>query len=249
MRMGGNAVYLAESELQLKRGEPVKDTARVLGGYFDALVARVFSNDTVVQLAKYSGLPTINGLSDIEHPTQLISDMLTIYEVKRRVKGLNIAYIGDGDNVANSLLLAAAEGGANVTIACPNGYEPNTAIIPKAKSTAKKTGSKLSVVREPAKAARGADVLYTDVWVSMGEEAETEKRMHDFKGYRIDSGLLRVAKKDAVVMHCLPAHRGLEITDDVLEGAQSIVWQQAENKLYGAAAALDFTINGWKSGK
>jgi ornithine carbamoyltransferase len=249
IRLGGSALYLPGAELQLKRGEPVKDTARVLGGYLDALVARVFADDTVAQLARYSRLPTINGLSDIEHPTQLISDMLTVYETKKRLKGLNIAYIGDGDNVANSLLLAAAAVGANATVACPKGYEPNGEILAKARATARKTGARIAIVREPGKAARNADVLYTDVWVSMGEESETEERMRAFKGYQINSGLLRLSKRDAIVMHCLPAHRGLEITDAVLEGRQSVVWRQAENKLYGAAAALDFAINDWTPGK
>ncbi len=242
IRLGGTPIYLAEAELQLKRGEPIKDTARVLGGYLDAIVARVFANDTVVQFSGYSGIPVINALSDLEHPTQLVSDMLTIYETKGRVKGIEIAYIGDGDNVANSLLLAAASGGANATFACPKGYEPNAAILSKAQEIAKGTGSKLRVVTDPKEAAAGADVLYTDVWVSMGEEKEAKKRMKAFKGYQINAKLLSLAKKDAVVMHCLPAHRGLEITDDVIEGKQSVVWQQAENKLYGAAAILDLLM-------
>ncbi len=246
LRLGGSPMYLAGSELQLRRGEPVKDTARVLGSYFDAIVARVFAHDTVEQLSKYSGIPTINGLSDLEHPTQLVSDMLTIYEVKGRIKGLNIVYIGDGNNVANSLLLAAATGGANATIACPEGYEPNAAIVSQAKALAKRTGSRIGVVHDPKEAADDADVLYTDVWVSMGEESETQRRMKAFKGYQINAKLLEHAKKDVIAMHCMPAHRGLEITDDVMEGKQSVVWQQAENKLYGAAAVLDITINGKK---
>ena len=246
-RLGGSPLYLAESELQLRRGEPVKDTARVLGGYLDAMVARVFKNDTVVQLAQYSGIPIINALSDLEHPTQLVSDMLTIYEVKGKLKGLDIAYIGDGDNVANSLLLAAAAGGANATIACPKGYEPNAAIMAGAMAIARKTGSKLTITQDIEAAALGADVLYTDVWVSMGEEEEAEKRMKAFKKYQINTKLLGLADKNAIVMHCLPAHRGLEITDEVLEGKHSVVWQQAENKLYGAAAVLDAVINGSES--
>lgn len=244
IRLGGSPIYMAESELQLTRGELIKDTARVLGGYLDAIVARVHTHDTVVQLAEWSGKPVINGLSDLEHPTQLVSDMLTIYEIKKRIKGLNIVYVGDGDNVANSLLLAAATAGANATIACPRGYEPNADIMSKAMKIADKTGSVISVINNPEKAAVDADVLYTDVWVSMGEESERKKRMSAFKGFQINSKLLSLAKKDAVVMHCLPAHRGLEITDEVIESKQSIVWQQAENKLYGAAAVLDFAING-----
>jgi ornithine carbamoyltransferase len=243
MRLGGNPLYLAEAELQLERGEPLKDTARVLGDYLDAIVARVYAHDTLLQLSRYSGIPTINGLSDLEHPTQLVSDMLTIYEAKGRVKGINIAYIGDGDNVANSLLLSAASGGANATLACPKGYGPDAAILSKARALAKRTGSEIKVVTDPKEAAAGADVLYTDVWVSMGKESEAKKRLKAFKGYQINAKLLSLAKKDAIVMHCLPAHRGLEITDDVIEGKRSVVWRQAENKLYGAAAVLDFVMN------
>ena len=246
IRLGGTPLYLSESEMQMKRGEPVKDTARVLGGYLNAIVARVFAHDTVVQLAKYSGLPTVNALSDIEHPTQLVSDMLTIYEIKGHIRGVNIAYIGDGNNVANSLLLAAAVGGANAAIACPKGYEPDAGILSKAEAIAKRTGSKISITHDVKAAAAGADVLYTDVWVSMGQEAETKRRLKAFRGYQINQKVVRFAAEDAIVMHCLPAHRGLEITDEVIEGRRSAVWQQAENKLYGAAAVLDTVINGPK---
>jgi ornithine carbamoyltransferase len=246
LKLGGSAIYMTSDELQLSRGEPVKDTARILGKYIDAIVARVFANETVVELAKYSGIPTINGLSDLEHPTQVVCDFLTIKEVKKKLKGITITYIGDGDNMANSLLLSSATAGANITIACPIGYEPNPDILAKAKQIAKKTGSKIKITNNPKSAVVGADVLYTDVWVSMGEEKERKKRLQIFKDYQINKELLKLAKKDAVVMHCLPAHRGLEITDDVIEGKQSIVWQQGENKLYGAAAILDFTINGNK---
>ena len=244
IRLGGKPLYFSASELQLKRGEPVKDTARVLGSYLDMIVARVFSNDTVEQFAKESGVPVINALSDLEHPTQMISDMLTVYEAKGRLKGINITYVGDGNNVANSLLLACATAGANITIACPKGYAPGPVFVSKARKLAGKTGSKISVVHDPQGAAFGADVLYTDVWVSMGEEDETEKRMAAFEGYQVNSKLMRMAKKDAIVMHCLPAHRGLEITNEALEGKQSVVWQQGENKLYGAAAALEFVLSG-----
>jgi ornithine carbamoyltransferase len=245
MRLGGRSMYLSAAELQLSRGEPIKDTARVLGKYMNAIVARVYANDTVVQLAQFSGVPVINALSDLEHPTQLVSDMLTIREAKGKIAGLNIAFIGAGNNMANTLLLASATAGANITIACPEGYEPNQGVLTKATEIAKgSTGSKIRITHSPDDAAKGADVLYTDVWVSMGEEKEAGARMAAFKGYEIDGRLLALARPDAVVMHCLPAHRGLEITDEVLEGKQSIVWQQAENKLYGAAACLDLALNG-----
>jgi ornithine carbamoyltransferase len=240
IRLGGDPVYLSAGELQLSRGEPVKDTARILGGYLDVIVGRVYSHDTLSQLAKYSGRPVINALSDLEHPTQIISDLFTIKEVKGKLGGLTTAFIGDGNNVSNSLLLGGALTGMNVTIACPEGYEPDSKVYGLSRSVAKKSGADVEVVRDPKKAVESADVVYTDVWVSMGDEAEKEKRMRAFRGYQVNAALMKAAPKDAVVMHCLPAHRGLEITDDVLEGKQSVAWQEGENKLYGAAATLEF---------
>jgi ornithine carbamoyltransferase len=242
LRLGAQVVYLPSTELQLSRGEPIKDTARILGGYLDALIARVNSHDTVVQLSNYSKVPVINGLSDLEHPTQIVSDMLTILEAKGKLEGLTLAFIGDGDNVCNSWLLGAAITGMNMTVACPNGYNPDKTILERAKKIAKNTRVQLRIVQDPKEAAKGADILYTDVWVSMGEEKEKEKRIKAFKGYQINSDLLKIAAKDAVVMHCLPAHRSLEITDEVIEGKRSIVWAQGENKLYGATGILDFFL-------
>jgi ornithine carbamoyltransferase len=239
LRLGGQAVYLPSSELQLSRGEPIKDTARILGGYLDAIVARVYAHDTVAQLARYANIPVINGLSDLEHPTQIVCDFFTIMETKGHLKGLTLAFIGDGNNVCHSLMLGAAITGMNMTTACPKGYHPNEEILQRAKELGQKTGSKITVVEDPKEAAKNADILYTDVWVSMGEEKERQKRLKAFQGYQINDALLKAAAKDAVVMHCLPAHRGLEITDDVIEGNQSIVWQQGENKLYGAIGILD----------
>jgi ornithine carbamoyltransferase len=239
-RLGGDSIYLSANELQLSRGEPVKDTARILGGYLDAITARVYSHDTVTKLSKDSGVPVINALSDLEHPSQILCDLFTMQEVKRNLRGLKLAYIGDGNNVCNSLLLGGAIEGMHVTVSCPEGYEPNEKILNEAGTRGKSTGGTVRIVRKPSEAADGADVLYTDVWVSMGDEASKEKRMHDFAGYQINADLLKYAKKSASVMHCLPAHRGLEITEDVIEGPQSIVWQQGENKLYGAAALLEW---------
>ena len=241
-RLGGEAIYLSANELQLSRGEPVKDTARILGAYLDGIVARVYAHDTVTQLAKYSGVPVANALSDLEHPTQIVSDLFTIQETKGKLWGLKLAYIGDGNNVCNSLLLGAALEGMSISVACPEGYEPNSEILRKAEERAHLIGSKIKIVHNPSEAAAGADVLYTDVWVSMGDESTKEKRMRDFAGYQIDSSLVGLAKKNASVMHCLPAHRDLEITDDVIEGKQSIVWEQGENKLYGAAAVLEWLL-------
>jgi len=241
-RLGGESIYLSANELQLSRGEPIKDTARILGGYLDGLVARVYAHDTVAQLAKHSGVPVINALSDLEHPTQIISDLFTIQEAKKKLTSVKVAYIGDGNNVCNSLLLGAAIEGMRISVACPDGYEPNSTILKQAEDRSRSNGGTIHIVRRPSEAADEADVLYTDVWVSMGDEASKEKRMKDFSGYQINSDLLRIAKKDASVMHCLPAHRGLEITDDVIEGNQSIVWEQGENKLYAAAAILEWLL-------
>jgi ornithine carbamoyltransferase len=240
VRLGGFPVYLASEELQTSRGEPIKDTARVLGSYLDVIVGRVYSHETLKTMAEFSGVPVLNGLSDLEHPTQVISDLFTISESKGRLQGLTLAFIGDGDNVCNSLLLGASLVGINVVAACPNGYSPNPDILRKAEENAKESGSNVRVVDDPKEAAVDSDVLYTDVWVSMGEEKERTRRMRAFRGFQINSEILKLASRDAIVMHCLPAHRGLEITDEVIEGKHSVVWRQAENKLYGAAAALDF---------
>ncbi len=240
VRLGGFPVYLASEELQTSRGEPIKDTARILGSYLDVIVGRVYSHETLTAMAAFSGVPVLNGLSDLEHPTQVISDLFTISETKGRLRGLTLAFIGDGDNVCNSLLLGASLMGMNVVAACPSGYTPDADVLRRAEENAKRSGSTVRVVDDPKEAAVDSDVLYTDVWVSMGEEKERSRRLRAFRGFQINSEILKLASKDAVVMHCLPAHRGLEITDDVIEGKQSIVWRQAENKLYGAAAALDF---------
>src|SRR2546426_8682051 len=190
-RLGGDSIYLAANELQLSRGEPVKDTARILGGYLDGIVARVYAHDTVVQLAKYSGVPVVNALSDLEHPTQIVSDLFTIQEAKGKLKGLVLAYVGDGNNVCNSLLLGAAIEGMRFRVACPEGYEPNQAILKQAEEICRSTGGETKILRKPSEAAGGADVLYTDVWVSMGDESSKQKRMQDFNGYQINSDLLK----------------------------------------------------------
>jgi ornithine carbamoyltransferase len=242
LRLGGHSLYLSANELQLSRGEPVKDTARILGDYLDAIVARVYSQDVVDQLAEFSGVPTINALSELEHPSQIVADLLTILEAKGRLAGLKLAYLGDGDNVCNSLLLGAAIVGMSVSVGCPENYRPNERILRRATELGRSSGSEVRVFTDPFEAVRGADVLYTDVWVSMGEEAEKDRRLRAFQGYQIDSKLLAAAKGDAVVMHCLPAHRGLEISEDVLEGPRSVVWQQGENKLYAAAAILEWLL-------
>ena len=243
LRLGGSAIYLPVADLQINRGEPIKDTSRMFGSYLDALVARVFEHQTVEDLSRYSGIPIINGLSDLAHPTQAVCDIFTVLEVKGQVKGLKLAYIGDGNNVCHSLLMVCALAGMHMTVACPKGYCPNPAILHKAESIAAQTGAQLSVLESPKEASVGAHVLYTDVWVSMGEEEEEKTKLEIFKGYQINADLLKMAAENAHVMHCLPAHRGLEITEEVIEGPRSIVWQQAENKMYGAAGILDHFVS------
>ena len=243
LRLGGNAIYLAPGDLQIKRGEPLEDTGRMLGSYLDGVVARVYAHQTVEDLARHSGIPVINGLCDLEHPTQAVCDLFTILEIRGRVEGLTLAYIGDGNNVCHSLLLVCALAGMNMNVAAPKGYEPRQDILIRANEIAEKTGARLKISVSPKEAAAGADILYTDVWVSMGEENEEKTKMKTFQGFQINADLLRIAAKDAAVMHCLPAHRGLEITNDVIEGPQSIVWQQAENKMHGAAAILDYFLS------
>ncbi|HUI01532.1 MAG TPA: ornithine carbamoyltransferase [Nitrososphaerales archaeon] len=240
VRLGGYPLYMDAAELQTSRGEPTKDTARILGDYLDMIVGRVYAHETLEALAEFSGVPVVNALSDLEHPTQIISDLFTISETKGKLKGLNLAYVGDGDNVCNSLLLGASMVGMNVVAACPSGYAPNEGVLRRAEENARRSGSTVRVVDDPKEAAVDSDVVYTDVWVSMGEEKERSRRMLAFRGFQVNSELMKLASKDAIVMHCLPAHRGLEITDDVIEGKKSVVWRQAENKLYGAAASLGF---------
>lgn len=243
LRLGGAAIYLAPNDLQIKRGEPIEDTGRMLGSYLDAVVARVYDHQTVEDFSRYSGIPVINGLSDLEHPTQAVCDLFTILETKGEVRGLTLTYVGDGNNVCHSLLLMCALAGMNMNVACPQGYSPREDILNKANEIAEKTGAKMEVLDNPKEAAKGADILYTDVWVSMGEEGEEETKLNVFQGYQINTDLLNIASKDARVMHCLPAHRGLEITNDIIEGPQSIVWQQAENKMHGAAGILDYFLS------
>lgn len=241
-QLGGNAIYLRSDELQLRRGEPIKDTARVLSGYLDGLVIRTYKQETLDQFAEHSEIPIINALSDLEHPTQILCDLYTILEAKDRLEDLKLAWIGDGNNVCNSLLLGCGIIGMDIMVACPKGYEPNLQILERARKYAEISGSKLSIINDPREAAKDADVLYTDVWISMGQEEEVKERQRAFEGYQINNALLKMAKEDAVVMHCLPAHRGMEITDEALEGKQSIVWEQSENKLHGAKAILVSTI-------
>jgi len=237
-QLGGQAIYLSPAEVGLGGRESVPDVARVLGRYVDIIAARTFSHHTVETLAKYSGVPVINALSDLEHPCQALADLLTIQEKKGKLKGLTLAFIGDGNNVANSLLLAAALTGINFRIASPAGYAIQDEILKPAQKYARKSGAEILLLKEPRLAVSGADIVYTDVWASMGQESEAEKRRKAFAGYQVNSKLLALAKKDVIFMHDLPAHRGEEVTDEVMEGPQSVVFDQAGNKLHAMKALL-----------
>jgi len=238
MRLGADVLYMRPDELQLRRGEPIKDTARVLSGYLDALVYRTSEHGTLVDLAEHASMPIINALSDIEHPTQALSDLAAIEDVKGSLEGLKLAWVGDGNNVCHSLMLACATVGMNTSIATPPNYQPSAEIAKEANELAQKSSSKIWFTDDPIEAVEGADVLYTDVWVSMGQDTERAQRLMDFEGFQINDELLSEAKPDAVVMHCLPAHRGQEITAEVLDGPKSIAWKQAEYKFHGAKGIL-----------
>ncbi len=238
-QLGGTSLYLSSQELQLARGEPIKDTARVLERYVDGIVARVYKHENLVELAEYSSKPVINALSNIEHPLQAIADVMTIIETKGKIVDLKIVFIGDGsDNVLHSFMLAIAMLGGKLYIASPKGYEPRSEILSMAYEIATETGAEINIVRDPIEAVKDADVIYTDVWISMGQESERDKRIKDLKPYQVNTQLVSHAKKDYIFMHCLPAHRGEEVTDDVIESKNSVVWLQAENRLHTAKAVL-----------
>jgi len=232
--LGGHALYLNPRDMQLGRGETIGDTAKVLSRYLYCIVARVYSHDTVTELALHSDVPVINALSDREHPCQILADLMTIREYKNRLKGLKFAWVGDGNNVCNSAILGCTLVGIEVAVACPPGYEPDPEIVKQAK----RLGGKVTVTNSPAEAVKNADILYTDVWVSMGDEAEREKRLSDLAPYQINMKLVNQAKHDVIVMHCLPAHRGEEISAEVMDGPHSVVFDQAENRLHSQKALL-----------
>jgi len=232
--LGAHPLYLSAGELQLGRGETVADTARVLSRYVSGITARVFSHNTVVQLATHASVPVINALSDWEHPLQILADLLTMRQRFSRLEGLRLAWIGDGNNVCNSLILASAILGMEITAASPAGYRPKPEILEQAKEL----GGRPVVVVEPAEAAKGADVLVTDTWVSMGDEGEEAERLRVFGRYQVNSELLRLAAPEAIALHCLPAHRGQEITDEVMDGPQSAVFDEAENRLHTSKAVM-----------
>lgn len=237
-QLGGHPIYMTESTSQIGRGEPVKDTARVLSRFVDGIMIRTFSHAAVKELADYATVPVINGLTDLLHPCQALTDMFTIMEYKDVLKGRKLVYVGDGNNMAHSLMFACAKVGMNMVCASPKGYQPDPQVVAQAKIDAAVTGCTIKVQEDMFDAVKGADVLYTDVWTSMGEEAEREKRMKDLHDYQINQELLDAARPDAMVLHCLPAHRGEEITDEVIEGSHSAVFDQAENRLHVQKAIM-----------
>lgn len=237
-QLGGYALYLSANDLQLGRGESIADTARTLSRYVDGIMARVFHHQTILELIKYSNVPVINGLSDFTHPCQGLADLFTIYEKKGGFSGLKLAYIGDVNNVAHSLIYGCSKMGINITLGCPNGYGPHPQVISKAKREAKRNGCEIVVTDDPKEAVKDADIVYTDVWTSMGMEREHKERVKIFKPYQVNSNLVKWAKKDYLFMHCLPAHRGEEVTDEVVDSKNSIVFDQAENRLHTQKALL-----------
>ncbi|MFQ6012429.1 MAG: ornithine carbamoyltransferase [Thermoplasmata archaeon] len=236
--LGGAALYLNRQDMQLGRGETLEDTARVLSRYVDAILYRAYRHEDVVRLAEAASVPVINGLDDLEHPAQILSDLFTIREALGEFRGRRLAYVGDGNNVCNSLLLGCALAGMDIAVACPARYKPDAGILATAERTASQGGSRLEVLQNPARAVAEADVVYTDAWVSMGMEEERKEREQVFQPYQVNRKLVSKAEPEVRVMHPLPAHRGLEITDAVLDGPASLVWEQAENRLHLQKALL-----------
>jgi len=237
-QLGGYALFLSSNDIQLGRGETIQDTAMVLSRYIDGIMIRTFSQQDVEDLARYGSIPVINGLTDLMHPCQILADLFTVYEYKKTLKGLKLAYVGDGNNVANSLLHGCAKVGMDIAVASPKGFECDERIVEEAKSDARKSGSKITLTEDPEEAIYNADVVYTDTWVSMGQEAEKEERIKIFKPYQVNRELFSKAKSDAIFLHCLPAYRGFEVTSDVIDGPQSAVFDEAENRLHVQKAIM-----------
>lgn len=237
-QLGGHALFLGQNDLQLGRGETIADTARVLSRYVDGIMIRTFAHSDVVELARYSGVPVINGLTDTFHPCQAMADFMTIKERFGDLQGRKLAYVGDGNNVLHSLMIVAAKLGVHISIAVPPGYEPQEDIMKDCIQIAKARGSEVTVMNDPVQAVQGADAVYTDVWTSMGQEAEAQERLQAFQTFQVNPELMAKAQADAIFLHCLPAHRGEEVVDEVIDGPQSAVFDQAENRLHAQKAIL-----------
>ena len=241
-QLGGRALFLSPADLQMGRGEPVSDTAKILSRYVDGILIRTFAHSMVEELARHAAIPVINGLTDLHHPCQALADLFTVQERYGRLKGLRFCYVGDGNNMAHSLIEACAKAGMHMSLACPAGYEPDAGIMREAKQAAGQTGADLSLTDDPKKAVKGADIVYTDVWASMGQEKEHALRVKAFAGYQVDRKLMGLADPNAIVMHCLPAHRGEEISAEVIDGPQSVVFDQAENRLHTQKAIMEMLM-------
>jgi ornithine carbamoyltransferase len=237
-QLGGAALYLSPNDIQLGRGETVADTAKVLSRYVNGIMIRTFAHSEVIELAENASVPVINGLTDFSHPCQIIADMLTIKDKKKALQGITVAYIGDGNNVCNSWMFGAPKMEMNLRVASPKGYEPAAEVVKKANELAKAGGTQVVITNSPQDAAKDADIIYTDVWTSMGQEAEAQKRLKAFEGFQINQALVKLAKKDCLVMHCLPAHRGEEISAEVIDGPNSVVFDEAENRLHAQKGIL-----------
>jgi len=242
-QLGGMGMFFSSKDLQMGRGETIHDTAKVLSRYVDGIMARTFSYQTVLDLAQYSTVPVINGLTDYDHPCQILADLFTIYEKRGKLKGLTLTYIGDGNNVLHSLIQGCVKVGMNIFYASPEGYRPLQSVVDEASQTAKVTGSEIKQFNNAHDAVKDADVIYTDVWISMGQEKDEEKKLKDLKDFQLNSELMKKAKSDVLVMHCLPAHRGQEITDDVVDGPNSIVFDEAENRLHAQKAVMKLLMS------
>lgn len=237
-QLGGYPLFLSSNDLQLGRGEPIYDTAKVLERYLDGIMIRTFSHQDVLDLAKYADIPVINALTDLLHPCQVLADLQTIYEKKGALKGLKLAYIGDGNNMANSLLYGCGKMGLDCAVATPAGYEPDAEVVENAKGDFAASGASMLLTQDPAEAIKDADIVYTDTWVSMGMETEKAERVKLFMPYQVNAALFAKAKDDAIFMHCLPAYRGYEVTEDVIDGAHSVIFDEAENRLHAQKAVM-----------
>ncbi|OME91646.1 MULTISPECIES: ornithine carbamoyltransferase [Paenibacillus] len=237
-QLGGHALFLSKNDIQLGRGEPISDTAQVMSRYLDGLMIRTFGHDNVVNLAKYASIPVINGLSDMAHPCQVLADLQTVLEHKGKLKGLKMAFIGDGNNMAHSLLIGGAKMGMHVAVASPKGYEADASIVKLSEEIAAQTGGKITITQDPIEAAKDADVIYTDVWASMGFEEEQAQREAAFADYQVNEELVKAAKPDYLFLHCLPAHRGEEVSEGVIDGTNSVIFDQAENRLHAQKALM-----------
>lgn len=246
-QLGGNALFLSTADIQLGRGEPISDTAQVLSRMVDGIMIRTFKQRDLEDLAKYGTIPIINGLTDDFHPCQVLADLLTIYEKKGMLKGLKLAFVGDGNNMAHSLLIGCSKLGMDIAVACPNGYKPKPDYVAWAVANAETQGSKVTICTDPLEACQDADVLYTDVWASMGQESQTSERRKAFEGtYQINDACLAVAKSDALFLHCLPAHRGEEVTESIIDGPHSVIFDEAENRLHAQKAVMCLLMGGGK---